>query len=450
MKRRWMIGLAICGVFLVGGAGYLGFQSQSAGKNPEQTATAPPTIEASQGDVVKSIIAPGILINYSEIDIVSLMSGMVEEVFVRAGNAVKEGDVLLRYSDKAQYEANLAGAEFALIQAQNEQEELFGNLEQDQAQALLDVFSAQKALEEAKAKREQMNYPRCGQDIIDSYYADYQDALKTIKDLETMGASKEWLASVQVQRDTAYANYDYCTSPRSESEIGSAEADITLAQTALVTAEEKHAALSGGPDATEIAEVLWKLEQAELDVEKAKRQLEAVELRAPMDGVILSVEIKPGSMTSEGMKLLLMADPRALEAVISVIEEDYPLLSPGQAVELFVEALPEFVITGKVDRIVPKRVSSERPVYNVYITLDEVPAGLVDGMTVDASVILEKKTDVVRLPRAAARFSSGDRVTIEVWKNNRSEQREIVIGLRGDVFVEVMSGLEPGEKVVSK
>ncbi len=450
MKRRWITGLVLCGVILMGGAGYWGFHSQPEEKNTAQAATSPPTIEASRGDVIKSIIAPGILVNTSEIDIVSPLNGLVEEVYVRAGDAVKKGDVLLRFGEKAQYQANLARAEFALIQAQNEKQALFDNLEQDQAQAILDVFAAEKALEEAKNRREQMKYPRCSQDIIDSYYSEYQEAKNSLSELDAMGVSKQLLGSIQSQRDTAYANYAYCTSPRSESELSAADADITLAQSALDAAEEKHAALSDGPDAADLAEALWKLEQAELDVEKAQRQLDAVEFCAPMDGVILSVETRPGSMASEGGKLFLMSNPSALEAVISVLEEDYPLIAAGQVVELFVEALPDYVITGQVDRIVPKRLSSERPVYNVYIRLDDVPTGLVDGMTVDSSIILEKKTDVVRLPRAAARFGSSNEVSVKVWKNNHAEEREIVIGLRGDVFVEILSGLEPGEQVVSR
>ena len=69
-------------------------------------------------------------------------------------------------------------------------------------------------------------------------------------------------------------------------------------------------------------------------------------------------------------------------------------------------------------------------------------------MTVDSSIIIEEKKNALCLPRTLVRASSGAEAFVEVWNGITKESREIELGLRGDVFIEILSGLEEGEKVV--
>ncbi len=69
--------------------------------------------------------------------------------------------------------------------------------------------------------------------------------------------------------------------------------------------------------------------------------------------------------------------------------------------KLYFDAAPNICITGRVDRILPKRVSGERPLYRVYIALDEVSVSVVEGMTVDTSIVLDARTDVKNVIRVA-------------------------------------------------
>jgi hypothetical protein len=71
-------------------------------------------------------------------------------------------------------------------------------------------------------------------------------------------------------------------------------------------------------------------------------------------------------------------------------------------------------------------------------------------MTVDASILLAEAGDVLRLPRAVVRAGAGDIAAVKVWTGASVEERQIQVGLRGDVYVEVMSGLREGEQVVGE
>ena len=134
-----------------------------------------------------------------------------------------------------------------------------------------------------------------------------------------------------------------------------------------------------------------------------------------------------------------------------MIEEDMPLIQTGQSVELYFDAEPNTVIQGMVTRIVPQRVpGSDRPLYPVFIHADDMPQTLAPGMTADASIVIDERTDVLRLPRALVRARSDGTAQIDVWQNGGIEERTIETGLRGDVYVEILEGLDEGDEVVGQ
>jgi multidrug efflux pump subunit AcrA (membrane-fusion protein) len=71
-------------------------------------------------------------------------------------------------------------------------------------------------------------------------------------------------------------------------------------------------------------------------------------------------------------------------------------------------------------------------------------------MTADAVIVIERRQDVLRLPRAVVRAGEGDTATVQVWNGHEAEPREVRLGLRGDTYVEILSGLEEGEMVVGQ
>jgi multidrug efflux pump subunit AcrA (membrane-fusion protein) len=106
--------------------------------------------------------------------------------------------------------------------------------------------------------------------------------------------------------------------------------------------------------------------------------------------------------------------------------------------------------TGRVSRINPLRLAGDRPLYGVYITLEATPAEVVAGMSSDAAVIIARREDVLQLPRAMVRSGPNSIGRVEVWRNGQREPREVKVGLRGDIYVEIIEGLAEGEEVVSR
>ena len=177
---------------------------------------------------------------------------------------------------------------------------------------------------------------------------------------------------------------------------------------------------------------------------------DATNLTAPFAGTILEVFVRVGEPVQAGQPLLLLADPTALEVRVTLIEEDLPLLTVGQSAELYFDALPDAAATGHVSRIVPQRIPGEnRPLYPVYLTLDDPLPGMVAGMTTDAVIIVATQTEVLRLPRTLVQAGHGDTATVQVWDGNAAASRTIQLGLRGDVYVTILGGLDEGDEVIA-
>jgi multidrug efflux pump subunit AcrA (membrane-fusion protein) len=134
-----------------------------------------------------------------------------------------------------------------------------------------------------------------------------------------------------------------------------------------------------------------------------------------------------------------------------VIEEDLPLIQVGQVADLYVDALPDADLTGTISHILPSRVEGEdRPLYYVILKLSEVPDELLEGMNLDASIIIDSREDVLRLPRSVIRTGADGNPMVLVWENGQEVERPVELGLRGDSYVEILSGLSEGERVVAR
>ena len=269
------------------------------------------------------------------------------------------------------------------------------------------------------------------------------------------------LEAATLEYEAVQARYNLLVQGPTVADIAAARARVVAAQTELESLSAQETNRQHDITLLEIDLQRTRLAREQLeagidptlehDVESAKNDLAKALLSAPIDGAILEVMVRPGEMVGPGTDLILIADPAALEVRTTVIEEDLPLVGVGQSVELYFDAHPGDAVMGQVSRIVPQRVRGEdRPLYYVYIAPDEIPAGIAAGMTADASIIIDHRSDVLRLPRALVRARSDGTADVSVWVNGREVERTIQVGLRGDIYIEIVDGLRVGEQVVGE
>ena len=417
MKRLW-IAVVILALFIaLGFVGYLGYQ-QALNATPPAV-VEPPTVAVERGPVNLTVTAPGNLVNTNSPTLYMSVSSVVAEVLVRGGDTVRKGESMIVLANPEQLNADLA---------------------LEIADAQLRLVNGQLGLEKAQRQRAVMDYPHAVNSLTlkqagvryERAHREYEKTLKAFnkvknKDLlhpRRIQALDALAAARQVMND-ALRLYNSYTGGFTESQIRQADAALAVAQATLQQAQS---------------------ELADLQARQTGQRL-----TAPIDGVVLEVMVEPGQEVSSGEAAIVLIDPHALEAWTKVIEEDIPLVKSGQLVELYIDALPDAVVIGKISRIMPQSISEEdRPLFHVIVQLNEMPDELLDGMNLDAAIIIDERKDVLRLPRAVIRDAADGSPAVLVWENGQEVERPVELGLRGDLYVEILSGLTEGERVIAR
>ena len=393
MSKRAIVLFSIVCILIISAAGYFGF---STTKTPEATPT-PETVPVTSCDVEQTVTAPGNLVNVNQADVQMPTTGRIAAVKVRVGDPVRAGQIL---------------AELDPVTT---------------TQAQLDFLEAQDELEKLQKRRTALDYPRATDDFIKDLRRQVKAAKQTVSELNDAGKKAE--------------------DPMVKSQL---LASLTTAKENLKSLESKLSWYTSNPTESEIVDADSELALAQAKYDSAKAVLESLEIKAPFNGIVFAVSAEAGQTYQAEANLFTIGDPKALEVIANITEEDYPIVSVGQNAEVYFDARPEVTVKGKVERIIPKRIEGDRPLYNIYVSLDEIPDGLADGMTSDTAITIAKHEGVLCLPRAVVRASGGDTTTVKVWDGIQENIQGIKIGLRGDTYVEIVSGLNEGAQVVTR
>ncbi len=190
-------------------------------------------------------------------------------------------------------------------------------------------------------------------------------------------------------------------------------------------------------------------------LKESEDRLSYTEIRAPMAGVVLDLEVSPGQVVSSGATgldagtpLLVMADLSRLLVGVEVEETDVAAVKVGQEVRIEVDAYPDEVFPGEVERVSPE--ATERGA----VTVVEVEIGVIDvkgatlrpGMSASVEVITHRSDDALLAPTSGVLDRGG--MGAVVLKDGGTEWRELELGPGDWDWVVIEDGLTVGEVVV--
>ena len=174
---------------------------------------------------------------------------------------------------------------------------------------------------------------------------------------------------------------------------------------------------------------------------------QSVILRAPINGVILKVNVSIGTAVEAGAVLFELGEPGALWIVADVFENDLPLIEKGAKVELQITTLSKPAI-GHV-AAVSAAMQADLRRGAVYIELDNTDLPLKSGMFARAMIEVSGPKRIV-LPTSAILIKDKNQTVVYIEKSEGVfEPRNVLIGQAHDGFVPILGGLNPGERVVT-
>jgi HlyD family secretion protein len=212
-------------------------------------------------------------------------------------------------------------------------------------------------------------------------------------------------------------------------------------------AESTAAGCAAAEDATRVAE-------ARIDVTRA--HLERTQLRAPFAGVIAEINgelgefVTPSPVGIPTPPTVDLIDASCLYISAPIDEVDAPRIRAGLPARISLDAFPERVFPGHVRRVAPYVLDQEKQARTVEIEAefdDPEKAGLLAGYSADVEVVLEERTDTLRLPTSVILLDK----TVYVFDPATSTiaAHRVETGIANWEFTEILSGVAAGDRVVS-
>ncbi|MFQ6618763.1 MAG: efflux RND transporter periplasmic adaptor subunit, partial [Fidelibacterota bacterium] len=137
-----------------------------------------------------------------------------------------------------------------------------------------------------------------------------------------------------------------------------------------------------------------------------------------------------------------------VELYLNIPAGDIQQISIGQAVKVTNYSIPDRWFRGEVTEISPT-IDPQSRAFTVKVTVKNTDLTLKPGMFVKANVVVRKKTGTIVIPRYAVQ-SRDDTHIVFIVQKQRAKVREIKKGLEDRENVEVLEGLETGERLVVK
>ena len=150
-------------------------------------------------------------------------------------------------------------------------------------------------------------------------------------------------------------------------------------------------------------------QSAEIGLERAQRNLQYTEIRAPIGGVVIARAVEVGQTVAASLSapvlFVLAHDLAQMEILGSVDESDIGQIQEGQPVHFSVQAYPDRTFEGTVRQVRLEASTQENVVtYSVVIAVGNEDGALLPGMTATLDIVLERAEDVLAIPNTALRF----------------------------------------------
>jgi len=419
--------------------------TQAAAVTPtptEEKTVAVEVGEVTTGDIDLVFSYSGSVQPKDDVDLTPGASGKIEQLLVEVGDEVKAGDKIAVIEDDT-YLAQLKQAEAELASASLQLAKI------EQGSRPEEIIAARAAVELARAA------------LNDVATVDDNERTKAAADLARTEAAMKaaqseydkiaWAGDVgdkpqaialqqaTINYENALADYNLDTNP-SDSQLAPLMLNLAQAELQLSLTLEPYRDVD-----VALARVGVQRAQAALDI--AKIQLEETVVEAPFDGVIAELFVSQGSRVSPQNNVVeLLSD--ALEIKVEVQESRISQVTKGQAVSMRTTAYPGQDFPGVVSNISPKANADTRT-FEVTVTPTDGEDLLRSGMFADVAILAQENSNTVLVPRSAVIQDTDPPTVFVVGDDNRAEERKVNTGLFDNDRVEILSGLKPGEIVVT-
>ena len=376
------------------------------------------TTQVIQGDLLVKISATGVVEPSFQVEVKSKASGEVLKFAYEEGDRIKKGKLLIQL-DKSDEIRNVARSRADMASATAKLNKAKTTLLSQKTRYQTSLQSNQSKVDEAEANlKESDNKLKRQEDLFQKKFTS-REALQEAQTAFKVNQENRIQARAELQaaKDTIH------------------EIDIKKHEIDLARAE---------------------VQRAKIALDEAKERLDETEIFAPITGVLIEKLVEQGQIISSGISnvsggtpLATVADMSRLFVIADVDETDIGSVRLGQPVKITADAYPGKSFPGKVRRISPKgEVEDSITIFKVKIEIKGEGKGILKPMmTANVDIISEELKNVLYLPREAVRVQKNKKFAA-ILVDHRPQEVPVTTGVRNPIHVQILSGLEAGQKVL--
>jgi multidrug efflux pump subunit AcrA (membrane-fusion protein) len=398
--RNLRIPLAVVAALALAAGIYL--WSKAGSDKPEAPEVSVQAAPAQKGEISRVVSAEAVIFPFAQSAITPKINAPVKRFLVNRGQKVHQGQLLAELENR-DLTAAVKDNQGAFDQAQATYETSVGaTLPQDLQKAELDVETAQKELE----AQEKLHASR--------------------EDLFKQGAL-----------------------PRKD--LDQSAVTLTQARSAYNIAKKHLDGLNAIGKQQALKAAKGQLSSAEGKLMGAQAQQSYSEIRSPIDGYITDRPLYPGEMASTSAPLLTVMDISKVTAKAHVPQADALLLRKGDKVAISVAGSEDSKkIDGTVSLISPA-LDPNSTTIEIWVQASNPDQALRPGMTVQLSITAKTVEDALVVPASALLNAQGDSGQVMVIDSSSTAQsRDVKTGIQNGQDVQIVSGIKPGEMVITE
>lgn len=371
---------------------------KEGGEGEEEEGPKPVTVETvNRGAIDRVVTADAVLYPNSQSNVTPKISAPVKRVMANRGDHVRAGQLIAEL-EGADLASAVEEAKHQYELAQSAYQTVTGaTVREDKGKAQADVDAARETYEAAKK-------------VYDSRVALQKEGALAQR---TVDESRVAMVQAQIQLSTAQRHLETLDSVSQREAIRSAEAQMNAAK-------------------------------AHMD--SASVQLSYTQIRSPISGVVADRPVYPGEMAVPGTPLVSLVDISQLTARANVPVRDAAAIHVGRPARI---TGPEGDLAGKVTVVSPA-VDPNTTTVEVWVQVPNAGEKLKPGATVRVSIIAETIQNTLVVPTTALLNSDeGGQKVIVIDKDSVAHERKINVGVRQGARVQILAGVNEGDRVVT-
>jgi len=384
-----------------------GFYFASDGSSTPQYMTA----RIERGNLRNTVTATGTLQAVTTVQVGSQASGTISALYADFNSVVKKGQVVAQLDPstaKAQVDqarANLEQARASLANARAAVVNSRAGVSDAQARSLAAKSTVQNNQAGVSAAESNVAVLKAQQD----------DAMSLLKQQESL-----LKAGVIAQRDydvamtaykTAEARYQQAVAQLNQAKLteqSAASAGIAQSQ---ATVDQSKAQVQQSQ--AQVQQAAAQVQQAQAALSVAEVNLSHTTITSPIDGVVVSRDVNVGQTVAASLSaptlFTIANDLTQMQVIANIDQADIGLVEQAKSVRFSVDAFPGKEFDGKIEQMRLNPVNVQNVVtYNVVIDVNNPEQTLKPGMTANLTITIDERTNVLKVPNSALRFTPTD------------------------------------------